>query len=60
MGLCRRVEAFLIGHWFELALISGLILVFEVTDLGDRILAGTVGAAPEPVVTFARLCGLLR
>lgn len=60
MSLRRRLEAFLIGHWFELALISGLIAAFEVTDLGNRVLAGTVGSTPEPVVAFARMCGLLR
>ena len=60
MGLGRRIAEFVIGHWFEIALISGLVIVFEVTDLGAQILAGTVGSDPEPVVAFARMCGLLR
>jgi hypothetical protein len=60
LGLGRRLAEFVIGHWFEIALISGLVIVFEVTDLGAQILAGTVGSAPEPPITFARMCGLLR
>jgi hypothetical protein len=56
----RRIADFVIGHWLEVVLISGLIILFEITDLGAQILAGTVGSAPEPVVAFARMCGLLR
>jgi len=56
----RRIADFVIGHWLEVVLISGLIILFEITDLGPQILAGTVGSAPEPAITFARMCGLLR
>jgi len=55
----ERATQFLVGHWLEIVILGGLAVLLQVTDLGNQVLAGTVGAAPEPVVTFARMCGQL-
>lgn len=47
------------GHWLEIAILGWLAVLFELTDLGNQVLAGTVGAAPEAAATFARMCGQL-
>lgn len=59
MGFRERATQFVVGHWLEAAILGGLAVLFQLTDLGNQVLAGTVGAAPEPVVTFTRMCGQL-
>jgi len=59
VGFRERATRFAVGHWLEIVILGVLAVLFQVTDLGNQVLAGTVGAAPEPVTAFARLCGQL-